>query len=850
MTPSQWIENMGAGWNLGNCYEHNWLVKYNKARYWLCNGKWNYKINDGSYTSITVMKEGPVKQGTDNLQTFSISFTPTENAVNISIKHPVLNSTNVTLPILIKSATVAGATATPLFDTLTFPEFVDNVSTLSLDVSTLFSESVIDKAVVLKCQVKTSDVEQFPTDDQTKLSNIRKYIISRAIGVAGFTDFNEAVAKTLAYAGFKSVRMQISWMGHCDELDDLGNVHVDTEFLDHLSQSLNCCHQYGLQAYINTCGDEPMESYGWLQTDTYLNDPTVPVRYKSIWTQVANYFKDYGDWLAFASNNEERNSEGWWDSWTNADIYGLMKMQKDFHDVVRATGGNNATRILIYGTYAGKPNALTATYENPNDTTDTGVWGLPDNDEYGIAEVHPYSSTLSTIQSFNKLVRRKGLPTILSEFGTSNSVYNSNKEQCKLMSYTVGYARYFGIGAMIWDDGGDMRVLSRSACTMNNYDSPSLWAGNRFNFIPNLIANANLKEAEILLNNRRQSCYSGDVVSIYLDTNEDVIISNEGSSNVALSGNSFTAGREDITDLLAISYDGLYGLMDVSVDVPEHWNETVYDETANWQHRRYSIFKADGYHYDYKTSFWALELDVPAEDKRYVEVTVNNTTNGKKMWLIEYNSSNQILRDTIPMVNSSSEPYALHPQCTKLVAMFSSTGEWSAVAPIADLNTGTWVKINARDFSQTEEKDLTDSYVDSIMDYSNFNASLHRTIDVSGGMEYQLDLGEIDCNVYIREFNGEKVEAEYWLENGDTFTTNLFTKTMRIEIEVPNANINGVVTAMNNGALRPTLSYTDYATHQSEYDEEFTPIPLADMTNRVIGVGNRLLSINGKVIKI
>lgn len=55
---------------------------------------------------------------------------------------------------------------------------------------------------------------------------------------------------------------------------------------------------------------------------------------------------------------------------------------------------------------------------------------------------------------------------------------------------------------------------------------------------------------------------------------------------------------------------------------------------------------------------------------------------------------------------------------------------------------------------------------------------------------------------------------------------------------------------LNRGALRPTLSYTDYATHQSEYDEEFTPIHLADMANRVVGVGNRLLSRNGKVIKV
>lgn len=99
-------------------------------------------------------------------------------------------------------------------------------------------------------------------------------------------------------------------------------------------------------------------------------------------------------------------------------------------------------------------------------------------------------------------------------------------------------------------------------------------------------------------------------------------------------------------------------------------------------------------------------------------------------------------------------------------------------------------------------------------------------------------------------FNGDKLEAEYWIENGDTFTTNLFTKSMHIEIAVPNANINAVITAMNNGALRPNLSYTDYATHQSEYNEEFTPIPIADGKKRAVGIGNKLLSFNGKVVEV
>lgn len=855
MTPQEYIEAMCAGWNLGSNYDGSWYDKVNnKYRYWCCNGAWQYKVGNGSYSNISVFKESYGKS--DHLLSFKFSFTPTENEVTISLKHPIISETTETLPIKIVSATVAGTATVTLVDSLTFPVFSGKVSTLTIDLTTLFSESVLNKAVVLNVKIDSENLSYYPTNDSSVLSYLRSYTITRVISRAGFSDVNELVIKAVAAAGFKSIRIPIMWYSHCDVLTG-GHVHVDTEFLDHLATVLGWCHTHGLLVCINMHHDDnTRDCYGWLTTTQYIADPEVPIIYKDIWEQVATYFKDYGDWLSFASNNETLNDSQHWENPSTADVWGIKMMQKDFYDVVRSISGNE-TRICIYPTYAAKTSCLNSTWVDPSDSSNTGKWDLPYNDAYGIAEIHPYAaSSVDNVRVLAKIAKNKHIPIIYGEFG--NASWN-DKTSCWVTAYQVGLANYYGHGTFIWDDDGGMRILNRRSVTASNYANKSLWAGYLNEFIPSLTKNAPLREAEILLNNRRQSAYMGDTVSICLDTDKHIYVSNEGSSAVAINnGNQVVVGSTDINDLLAISYDGKYNTIDISVDEPQHWIDEVHDDISEWLPGGYSVYGADGV--KVVTGFICKYPDETGQPRKAYHLPLYTITSpvtivewyNAKEWcpviITEYDASKNMISNynTYGIATYNHGTYAVNPAAKYIgiAALGPANGDFPTFETGKDILT-----IRTRDMSATEEKDLTDSYVDSITDYSNFNASLHRTIDVSGGMEYQLDLGNIDCNVYIREFNGEKLEAEYWLENGDTFKTNLFTKSMRIEIEVPNANINEVVAAMNRGALRPTLSYTDYATHQSEYDEEFTPIHRIDTTNRVVGVGNKLLSRNGKVIK-
>jgi len=77
--------------------------------------------------------------------------------------------------------------------------------------------------------------------------------------------------------------------------------------------------------------------------------------YVSMWTQIAERYKDYDEHLIFEGANEElgdrlNDTDVAEDSGTlsNGDCYGMTnKINQTFVDTIRATGGNNAERYLL-----------------------------------------------------------------------------------------------------------------------------------------------------------------------------------------------------------------------------------------------------------------------------------------------------------------------------------------------------------------------------------------------------------------------------------------------------------------------------------------------------------------------
>jgi aryl-phospho-beta-D-glucosidase BglC (GH1 family) len=140
-------------------------------------------------------------------------------------------------------------------------------------------------------------------------------------------------------AGFKSVRIPVQWPV----------VHADTELNIHpawmarVKQVVDYARKAGLYVVLNNHWDTA------LHEPTYAHQAANNARLTKYWTQIANAFKDYDDYLLFAGMNEV-GMEG--QGWPTAEWLAVFNSyNQTFVNAVRATGGNNAKRHLVVQGY-------------------------------------------------------------------------------------------------------------------------------------------------------------------------------------------------------------------------------------------------------------------------------------------------------------------------------------------------------------------------------------------------------------------------------------------------------------------------------------------------------------------
>ena len=195
-------------------------------------------------------------------------------------------------------------------------------------------------------------------------------------------------------------------------------------------------------------------------------------KYESIWTQLSEEFKDYGDKLMFESLNEEGGWDEIWNRYSNQGdkekSYGVLNdMNQRFVNIVRSSGGNNEKRHLLIAGY-GTDIDLTcdAAFKMPDDpagrcavsvhyyTPSTFAilerdadWGKA-RTEWGTdedyAELNKYMDMMKT--NFAD----KGIPVIIGEYGTSTK--NKTPEMIRKYLTSVCSAAYErGLCPVLWD---------------------------------------------------------------------------------------------------------------------------------------------------------------------------------------------------------------------------------------------------------------------------------------------------------------------------------------------------------------------------------------------------------------
>lgn len=250
-------------------------------------------------------------------------------------------------------------------------------------------------------------------------------------------------------AGFGVLRIPVAWSNMADD-----NYNLSPEYLAAVKQVVDWTLDSGMYAIINIHHDN-----GWM-ADFPNNPEGCMTRYEKIWTQVADYFKDYDDRLMFESLNEEACWEDVWNKWKGSNegkdvVFGLCNsINQKFVDVVRSSGGNNPKRHLLIAGYSTNidmccdklfqmPNdpenrmALSIHYYTPSTfaiLTEDASWG-ENQTTWGTEQ-----DVKDLINNLNKLEKNyisKNIPVIMGEYGCPtqnkdmNSVYKFLTTVCK-----------------------------------------------------------------------------------------------------------------------------------------------------------------------------------------------------------------------------------------------------------------------------------------------------------------------------------------------------------------------------------------------------------------------------------
>ena len=256
--------------------------------------------------------------------------------------------------------------------------------------------------------------------------------------------------------GFNSIRIPITYAEHVGEAPDY---IIDQAWLDRVKEVVD----YAVADDMYIIIDTHHETDKWLVLDSG-NDDAMKAELAAIWTQVAETFKDYDEKLIFEGMNEPRSkgSEKEWQGGTEEERVLVNEMNQIFVDTVRATGGNNESRVLVICPYGNSTNMkalkeLAIPEDNniavaihmytpyvftyvPNGQTSVEVWN---------GTLKP--DIVNTVKMLNDYFIKKDVPVIITEYGAENK--GNEEEIVKWLTDYIEAMNKYDIKCYWWDNG-------------------------------------------------------------------------------------------------------------------------------------------------------------------------------------------------------------------------------------------------------------------------------------------------------------------------------------------------------------------------------------------------------------
>ncbi len=287
----------------------------------------------------------------------------------------------------------------------------------------------------------------------------------------------QAMINAVKAAGFKTIRIPVSWTQYSD-----ANYNISSSWMARVKQVVDYSKSAGLYVIINIHWDG-----GWMQPK-YANQTDVNNRITKLWTQIANQFKNYDDYLLFAGTNEVMVDGDY--GTPTVEYYTVQNsFNQTFVNAVRATGGNNAVRHLVVQGFntnidhaisfatipsdsANKRLMMEVHFYDPYNFTlneNSSIWQWGKN-ATSSANVETWANEAHVDNQFQRMKTKfvdNGVAVILGEFGAISRTNIPAAESYRVYwnQYITRAAYTRGLVPIYWDNGytanGGMGLFDR-----------------------------------------------------------------------------------------------------------------------------------------------------------------------------------------------------------------------------------------------------------------------------------------------------------------------------------------------------------------------------------------------------
>ena len=280
--------------------------------------------------------------------------------------------------------------------------------------------------------------------------------------------------------GFNTVRIPVFW-GNMMEND--GTWTINEDFIERVKEVVDYCEKAGVYSVINIHHfDEFIIRRNDLESCKEI--------FTTVWTQIAEYFKDYPHTVVFEGFNEyiggnQFNEEGKLVEQGDSNAYLMAEvLNQAFVDAVRATGSNNADRVLIVSGYWTNIDKTTSDrFVMPTDTVEDRLMvsvHYVDNSMYWAKRIGTQEWLDYIDDQCDKLDRaftEKGIPVFMGEtsggyprenFGR-NAIHTTSSECLEIVLNELFERGYVPV---IWDTNN--HFYSRTEYVINDKDNEAV----------------------------------------------------------------------------------------------------------------------------------------------------------------------------------------------------------------------------------------------------------------------------------------------------------------------------------------------------------------------------------------